>query len=106
MTALMTDVCGLCGNLRSVCSDPSRPLFPQRSYCYVTAVEAVTRRRVDAKHSHPDSKSGELHFTDGLTIRASEFDLTPDDDFLGDSFLRGGPEQGASDLHDTDDAEH
>lgn len=81
MTALLTEVCGSCGNLKSVCSDPERPFYPQQHRCYITAAEAIARRKVDRLYGHPEPKSGP-HFTDGLTVRASEFDLTPDDEFL------------------------
>lgn len=82
MTAYVTEVCQNCGNLRSVCSDPSRTLYPQRSICYPTAVRDVAYRLVYAKYGRPDPKSGDMHITDGMAIWASEHDLTPDDNFV------------------------
>lgn len=83
LTEYALEVCPDCGNLRSVCSDPERVTFyPQRSYCYATAVKAQVWRRVEALYGHPDPKSSNEHFTDGLKIGATLYDFTPDDGFL------------------------
>lgn len=82
MTEYVFEVCPDCGNLRSVCSNPEETIYPQRSYCYPSAVKAATWRRIEALYSPPDPKSGELHFVDGLKVGTSMYDLTPDDGFL------------------------
>lgn len=81
MIEYVREICIHCGNLRSVCSDPERPLFPQRSMCYVTAVKDLTARKVRAKYDKEPS-TDELHPTDGMTVWASPEDLTPDDTFV------------------------
>ncbi len=74
-------VCSQCGNLRSVCANPEVGLYPQRSMCYFTAAEAVTWRRIHAKHE--DNKPGKApHPLDGMSVWMSDQDLTPEDDFV------------------------
>lgn len=74
-------ICPKCGNLRSVCSDPNVPWYPQRSTCYATAVEEATRRawhdKLDGKHYDRTPQP-----RDGTHVWASRQDLTPDDDFI------------------------
>lgn len=82
MTAYVTELCPNCGNLRSVCSDPTVSWYPQRSVCYASAVRDVAWRKVHKKHPGPEPKSGELHETDGMVVWASQHDLTPDDHFI------------------------
>ena len=83
MSAYVTEVCSQCGSLKSVCSDPERSLYPQRSVCYVTATAQAVDRRVRDHHGAPDAKSVFPHFTDGSSTWMSQFDLTPDEDFGG-----------------------
>lgn len=80
MTAYVRDICDHCGNLRSVCSNPERPVYPQRSMCYVTAVRDKTIRQVQEKYGEPEGD--DLHATDGMTVWASPENLTPGDDFV------------------------
>lgn len=80
MTSFVVDVCPNCGNLRSVCSDPERALYPQREMCYASAVRELTWRRLRKNHGDPGTEK--LHPTDGMTVWASDFDLTPDDNFV------------------------
>lgn len=80
MTAYVRDICPHCGNLRSVCSDPERAIYPQRSMCYVSAVTGLTWRRVHKKHGEPGVEK--LHPTDGMTVWASVENLSPEDDFV------------------------
>jgi hypothetical protein len=83
MAAYVVDVCSNCGNLRSVCGDPETTWYPQRSYCYSTAIRDFTWRQVHEKHGHPDpKKSDDLHISDGMALWASEHNLSPDDDFI------------------------
>lgn len=81
MTAYVTEVCPDCGNLRSVCSDPNVPLYPQRRMCYATAVRDLTVRRVRARHKG-EPGTEELHALDGMSVWVSTADLTPTDDFV------------------------
>jgi hypothetical protein len=74
-------VCPSCGNLRSLCSDPNVPWYPQRSTCYATASLEVVRRRLRKKHEK-DEPGSKLHPLDGMGVWVSQFDLTPDDDFI------------------------
>lgn len=80
MLAYVRDICGDCGNLRVICSDPNRPVYPQKSVCYVTAVRNLTLRQVHQKYGDPEGR--ELHPMDGVTIWASPENLTPGDDFI------------------------
>lgn len=79
MIAYITEICPDCGNLKTVCSDPERPFYPQRRMCYATATAAITRRRLIDRHGHPEGT--EPHHLDGMGLWASPEDLTPDDDF-------------------------
>lgn len=88
MTAYVTEVCERCGNLRSVCSDPTIRPYPQRSVCYLTAAAEQMYRRTALKFGHPETKDGGApHETDGLQWWASLHDLTPEDDFFGEAAL-------------------
>jgi hypothetical protein len=87
MTALITDVCDRCGNLRSVCSDPAVVAYPQRSVCYLTAAVEQMYRRTNRVFKHADPDDPTPHEADGLQWAASLYDLTPEDDFFGDAAL-------------------
>lgn len=80
--AYFAEVCPSCGNLRSVCSDPSRDWFPQRTMCYATASRDLVIRRLRKKHEKKEPGTKDLHPFDGMDVWVSEFDLTPDDDFV------------------------
>lgn len=80
MIAYVTDICTSCGNLRSVCSDPNVPLYPQRAVCYATAVKELTVRRLRKKY--PKDPGDELHDLDGVGVWVSPHDLSPEDDFV------------------------
>lgn len=82
MTALLTEVCGRCGNLKSVCSDPEMAWYPQRTMCYATAADEMAWRKARLLYKSPDAKSAASHPLDGMSIHVSIDDLTPDDDFL------------------------
>lgn len=81
MTAYVRDICPVCGNLRSVCSNPEQPFYPQRSMCYVSAVQELNVRRVNAKYAD-EPGTADLHPTDGMRVWVSTDDLTPDDNFV------------------------
>ncbi len=74
-------ICPKCGNLREICSDPTRAWYPQKSTCYAKAVEQAAERtwraKLDGKKVELDLRPG-----DGTHLWASEADLTPEDDFL------------------------
>lgn len=96
MSAYVTDVCPTCGNLRAVCSDEaiSDQWFPQRSVCYATAAKEAAWRAVNGHHKPKPDDQGP-HITDGWSIWASPFDLTPSDDFGGALRLLGAPAPGS-----------
>lgn len=75
------ETCPKCGNLRVICSDPTRPWYPQRHICYATADVAANNRRWEAKHENAKPVDWRLP-TDGTTVWVSPENLTPDDDFL------------------------
>lgn len=79
MTAYVRDLCPECGNVRAICSDPHRPVYPQRSTCYIAAVRDMTTRQVKKKYGEPDGD--DLHPMDGVSIWASPENVNPDDDF-------------------------
>ena len=81
MIAYVTEVCPDCGNLRSVCSDPNTPMYPQRRMCYASAVQQLTLRRLRAKHK-AEPGLVDLHPLDGMGVYVSPDDLSPDDDFV------------------------
>lgn len=103
MSAYVTDVCRNCGNLRSVCSDPNRPWYPQRDYCYATAVRDLTQRRVEKRYGPPVG-TAEIHETDGMYLSVSEYDLTPDDDFDALGASPTARSQSDDQQHDADHA--
>lgn len=74
-------VCPNCGNLRSVCSDPTRDWYPQRSMCYATASREVVLRRLQKKHEKTEPGLT-LHPLDGMSVWVAQDDLTPNDDFV------------------------
>lgn len=113
MIAFFTDVCPDCGNLRSVCSDEALAgeWYPQRNICYAQAAKEVTWRRVRATLKQPSFDDPKPHLTDGWSIWASQYDLTPDDDFEGALPLSGqqtlGDEHQAGDGHpDPGESQH
>lgn len=74
-------ICKECGNLLEVCSDPTRPWYPQRTTCYASAVTAVKQREYDAKHPG-EPPLGALGPHDGVRLWSSTENLTPDDHFV------------------------
>jgi hypothetical protein len=94
MTAYTTEVCPNCGNLRSVCSNPETPWYPQQSTCYASAARDRVWRAIHDKHKQP--KGMAEHFADGKVVWMSQHDLTPDDTF--DGALSLSPQQADSDL--------
>lgn len=75
-------VCQSCGNLRSVCSDPAVPWYPQRAMCYAQGALEVTLRTLAEKYKDKKPQPGVSHPTDGMGVWVSTEDLTPDDNFV------------------------
>jgi hypothetical protein len=76
-------ICSQCGNPREMCSDPTRPWYPQRTVCYASGSLAVANRRYEKRHEHEDAEPlGRLGYRDGVRIWVSPDDLTPDDKFI------------------------
>lgn len=91
MTFYVVEVCRECGNLKSVCSDPLVPWYPQRSYCYASAAREQEWRQTRKVFKQPEPTDDAPHITDGLAWWMSQHDLTPDDDFYGAQSLVGRP---------------
>jgi hypothetical protein len=75
------EVCPSCGNLRSVCEDPDRLWYPQRSVCWATASRENVVRRLNEKRRDVEPDRGYLP-SDGEHIWVSTHDLTPEADWL------------------------
>lgn len=73
------NVCPECGNLRSVCSDPTIAWYPQRLICYNRATVELTTRRMSRGTDVPGWGP---HLMDGSRVYAAEYDVNPDDDFI------------------------
>lgn len=76
------EVCGQCGQLRSVCSNPETQWYPQRSTCWATATRENIYRQWHAKHDKAQPDALGFKPTDGVTLWVATADLTPGDDFL------------------------
>lgn len=79
--AYVREVCPDCGNLTEDCSDPTSGWYPQRRVCHSRMTVDFTWRRLREKHKEHKGLS-EPHPTDGVTVWASQQDLTPDDNFV------------------------
>lgn len=80
-------ICPRCGNLRSICSNPDIPHYPQLSVCFAWQAMATAYRMFNLKHDpkNPGKDPREEIETDprdGAWIWMSTEDLTPDDDFI------------------------
>lgn len=88
-------ICSKCGNPRALCSDPNAVWYPQRTVCYAAMSGDAADRQYDDKHSKrpfhdgnfsrwSDNATGRspFHYRAGVTVWSSQYDLTPDDDFL------------------------
>lgn len=89
MTDFLTELCPSCGNLKSVCSDPTMPWYPQRSVCYATAAREQVWRMTWERYGRPEQKDAK-HVTDGLSWWLHREDLTPEDDFFGEGLYVPG----------------
>lgn len=81
MLAAASLVCSQCGNLRSICSDPSQPFHPQESVCWSTAAQQWGIRRLRDQHKNFDHETrdsrGELVMSplEGVTVWVSDIDF-------------------------------
>lgn len=77
-------VCGSCGNLRAICSDPNVLWYPQRDVCHASAARELTLRRLQKKHEKNDRAKAlkHPHPLDGMSVWVSQYDLSPDDLFV------------------------
>lgn len=64
-------VCKRCGNLISVCSDPTRDWHPRESTCYPTATREWGLRVLGERRPEKPSTEG-LHDNDGVAVWVSE----------------------------------
>lgn len=80
MLAASELVCS-CGNLRSVCSDPTVDWHPQESVCYAAGTQAWGIRRLQAQHKGFDEAAtderGEplMSPLDGVSVWVSDIDI-------------------------------
>lgn len=76
-------MCPSCGNLRSVCSDPTRDWYPYREVCRATAARELTWRRLGAKYPPLDDKNASIpHPLDGVGVGMLLDDPDPDEKFF------------------------
>lgn len=75
-----TLVCPSCGNLRSVCSDPTRDWHPNTTTCWATATLEWGQRVVSERHKDKPLDGAELHPLDGVRMYVTED--APEDDPL------------------------
>lgn len=105
--------CGRCGLPRSVCGDPDRPHFPQRTVCYATMEQAAAQAKWERLHekrpwhdgsfthwAEKPSDSHPYHHSHGVTIWVADQDLSPDDDFLAPASLNRADEPEGGDAQD------
>lgn len=109
--------CHFHGGPVSECGDDERDWFPQRTICWPTAqLEAAKRRyaMLHADEQYTDGLGGwakdasiqfPFHYSDGVSFWLSRVDLTPDDDFLGQSVAGEGPRDDGDGGTDREDHE-
>lgn len=98
------DRCPVHGGSTQECPDDERDWFPQRDVCWPAAQLAAANRRYAMLHEGAPYHDGSFarwakepsadfpfHYLDGVTIWLSPVDLTPDDDFLGQSVPQQTP---------------
>lgn len=76
-------VCSRCGNLRSVCSDPSIDWHPQTSTCWASASVEWGMRVLQEKHKGEGREVGPgLHPLDGVSVYATDSNPGDGDEFV------------------------
>lgn len=71
-------VCRQCGNLRSVCSDPTIDWHPDTATCWPTATQQWGLRRLAKKHENAKPDDTALHPLDGVTLWVSQVEPEQD----------------------------
>ena len=87
-----------CGHPHSVCSDPDKDWFPQRTVCYPTMERMAAVARYERLHEDLPYHDGTFsswrkkpddehpyHFQWGVSVWVAEKDWSPDDDFLSNT---------------------
>lgn len=69
--AFESEVCPSCGNLRSVCSDPSIDWHPRTTVCYWAAAVEWGRRQYEKKYGNEKTALGATPL-DGIGIYATD----------------------------------
>ncbi len=72
LMAHATLVCSECGNLRSVCSDPTVDWHPDTETCWPTATRQWAWRRLSDKYAKHRLEDGSLGPLDGRTLWVSQ----------------------------------
>ena len=72
LLAYDAEVCPNCGNLRSVCSDPSIDWHPHTSTCWAGATRDWGVRRFQEKHKDEPFEPTKIHSTEGVSIWVSQ----------------------------------
>lgn len=96
------EACPQCGHPAALCADPDVNWFPQRTVCEVTMARMGALNRYNLLHGKKPWHDGTFtswaekpslehpfKFDDGVNIWMSQYDLTPDDDFLEQSVVSG-----------------
>lgn len=96
------ETCGHCGHLIEECADPERLWYPQRVICYATRERAAAAALYAKLHEDKPYHDGDeliwsekrsrltpYHYDDGVTIIVTDWDMNPDDEFLGKSAADG-----------------
>lgn len=73
-------MCPSCGNLRSVCSDPSIDWHPRTSVCYAAATREWGRRILEKRHEKAKTPATALGPLDGKSVFVTEDPPTPEED--------------------------
>lgn len=71
-------VCSRCGNLRSVCSDPTLDWHAHTATCWPSATVDWTLRRMRERDSKAKVDDDALRETDGVTVFASQTEAEND----------------------------
>lgn len=73
-------MCSRCGNLVSVCSDPTLDWHPSTVTCWASASVEWGWRRLRKKHPAKDEDGDALHPLDGVRVHASRQQPEPEVD--------------------------
>lgn len=82
LVGYMRAICPSCGLPRSICSDPDREFYVERTMCYATAAHELIVRRLQRKYKDSPPTPDRRHAMDGMSLWASLDNLSPDDNFV------------------------